>query len=97
MVGRRKSIVFLYIYNSGQRGLGLVQFPSFPSFESPIVTPLMDVNAKLNPGEPVFAHDGTVYFAADTSSLSAALFHFPVTGGVPTPILDQYNTQVHLL
>ncbi|HEY2091588.1 MAG TPA: LamG-like jellyroll fold domain-containing protein [Thermoanaerobaculia bacterium] len=91
------SIVVLFTHASGLRGLGLVQFP-FPAFSSPTVTTLLEGDASLNPGEPVFSHDGkTVYFAADTPSASAALFKIPTMGGTPIPVLDQYGTQVHLL
>lgn len=91
-----KSIVFWFVDSLGNRGLGIIRMPApyaFGNFED---TLFFDPASGIQPGEPIFSHDGqTVYFAADAPSAGpAALFRISAAGGTPVPVNDQTGTQV---
>jgi hypothetical protein len=82
-----RSIVVLYGFSTGARGLGIVHVVP-PYNAAPTLTDLLHPGEipNLNPGEPIFSRDGKfVYFAADASA-PGQLYRIPVTGGTPTPV-----------
>jgi len=85
-----RSIVTLFGWSTGARGLGIIHFATPYQFTySPVLSTLLYPGQipGLNPGEPIFSRDGkSVYFAADTS-VPGQLYRMPAAGGTPTPVL----------
>jgi len=84
-----QSIVVLFAWSTGARGLGIIRFAAPYQFTSPVtLVRLLNPGQipNLNPGEPIFSRDGSsVYFAADANA-PGQLYQIPVTGGTPAPI-----------
>jgi len=84
-----RSIIVLFEWSTGKRGLGIVHFAAPYQFTfPPVLTTLLHPGQipNLNPGEPIFSRDGTfVYFAAD-SGAPGQLYRIPATGGTATPV-----------
>lgn len=91
------AIVVLFTRDDGSRGIGLIRFGGPYEFESRARTQPVpaDPARPLNPGEPVFSHDGkTIYFAADTPDAPGQLFRVDANGGTPEPVLDDSGVQL---